>query len=221
MLRIILAALVLIALASNASARQRTSVLHPDCNITMPCEIRQAPRQARAGRVLRQAERTAPRRTERPQRAARVSRPASAAPAPTIAGYIEHTVVRPIQNAVRAVGRSVSLAGVVPTLAAKAREIQQSCGSAVISAVRHTYIRGTRRISLHASGHAVDMAGNPACIYERLRGWSGGYSVDYARVKHVHISLAEASGREMGSRFRHGGGRKKARRAAYASARER
>ncbi len=32
------------------------------------------------------------------------------------------------------------------------------------------------------------MKGNPNCIYSMLHGWPGGYSVDYASVKHVHIS---------------------------------
>lgn len=96
------------------------------------------------------------------------------------------------------------LAGVYAPLAAKAREIESACGSHVISGLRQTRVAGTRRWSLHASGHAVDMQGNPACIYARLRGWGGGYSVDYARVHHVHISLG---GREDGTRFAHRGGR--------------
>lgn len=91
----------------------------------------------------------------------------------------------------------------VPALTAKAQEIARSCGSKVISAFRpHALIAGTSRPSLHASGHAVDMAGNPACIYAHLSGWPGGYSVDYGVVRHVHISLG---GREDGARFVHGG----------------
>ena len=105
----------------------------------------------------------------------------------------------------RRVLRSESrLAGVYAPLAAKAREIEEACGSRVISGVRHTRIAGSRRWSLHASGRAVDMQGNPGCIYARLRGWSGGYSTDYGRVRHVHISLG---GREDGIRFAHRGGR--------------
>lgn len=94
--------------------------------------------------------------------------------------------------------------GVSAPLAAKAREIESACGSRVISGVRHTRVAGSRRWSLHASGRAVDMTGNPGCIYARLRGWSGGYSTDYARVHHVHISLG---GREDGIRFAHRSGR--------------
>lgn len=100
-----------------------------------------------------------------------------------------------------------SMAGVVPALAAKVAQIQSACpGAHVISAVRRTHIRGTRRLSLHATGEAVDMRGNPSCVYAQLRDWPGGYSTDYGRVKHIHISLA-ANGREAGLRFAHGGGK--------------
>lgn len=98
------------------------------------------------------------------------------------------------------------LAGVYAPLADKAREIEASCGSRVISGVRHTRVRGSGRWSLHASGKAIDMAGNPGCIYAHLRGWRGGYSTDYGRVKHVHISLG---GREDGARFAHYSGRRR------------
>lgn len=97
-----------------------------------------------------------------------------------------------------------SLSGVVSPLASKARQIVSACGSRVISGVRHTRVRGTGRMSLHASGRAVDLAGNPRCIYAHLRGWPGGYSTDYGRVHHVHVSYG---GREHGRRFVHGGGR--------------
>jgi hypothetical protein len=63
-------------------------------------------------------------------------------------------------------------------------------------------------MSLHASGRAIDIAGNPGCIYRHLAGWPGGYSTDYGRVGHVHVSLG---GREDGLRFVHGGGRRKVR----------
>lgn len=92
------------------------------------------------------------------------------------------------------------LAGVYAPLADKAREIEASCGSRVISGVRHTRVRGSGRWSLHSSGHAIDIAGNPGCIYARLRGFRGGYSIDYGRVLHVHISLG---GGEDGARFAH------------------
>lgn len=104
---------------------------------------------------------------------------------------------------------STSLAGVVAPLAGKVREIVGTCHSHIISAVRHTYVAGTHRISLHASGHAVDVAGNPGCIYRHLAGWTsrgGGYSRDYGAVHHVHVSFG---GREAGLVFsHHGGGRR-------------
>ena len=107
----------------------------------------------------------------------------------------------------RAARASTSMSGVVPALAAKVAQIQAACpGAHVISAIRHTRIRGTRRLSLHATGEAVDMRGNASCVYAQLRDWPGGYSTDYGRVKHIHISLA-ANGREAGLRFVHGGGK--------------
>lgn len=102
--------------------------------------------------------------------------------------------------------RSVSLSGVVPQLAAKAREIVETCGSKVISAVRNTRVRGSGRISLHASGRAVDLAGNPSCIQAMTRGWPGGMSTDYSSVRPVHYHLSYG-GREHGKRFAHYTGR--------------
>lgn len=96
--------------------------------------------------------------------------------------------------------RHVTLAGVVEPLRTKAAEIVSNCGSRVVSAVRHTRVIGSGRMSLHATGRAVDLAGNPRCIYAHLRRWRGGYSTDYARVRHVHISWG---GREHGIRFVH------------------
>src|SRR5436190_8885709 len=92
----------------------------------------------------------------------------------------------------------------VAALAAKVGEISSSCGSSVVSGVRHTHIANTRTLSLHATGQAVDIRGNPKCIYQHLSGWPGGYSTDYGRVQHVHISYS-AGGREWGIRFAHGG----------------
>lgn len=88
-------------------------------------------------------------------------------------------------------------------LQAKVDEIRSYCGSRVISAVRHTYVNGTHHISCHASGEAVDMSNNPHCIYAHLLDWQGGYSTDYARMGHVHISICA---REMRLHFVHGGG---------------
>jgi hypothetical protein len=108
---------------------------------------------------------------------------------------------------------SVSLAGVTPVLAAKAREIASACGSSIISAVSR---RGNR--SNHPIGRAVDMRGNPSCIYAHLKGWPGGYSTDYRAAGHVHISY-NPGGQEWGLRFAHGGHTHSATRIASARAR--
>jgi hypothetical protein len=94
-------------------------------------------------------------------------------------------------------GRSVSLAGVTPVLVAKTREIMSSCGSIVVSAVARRPNR-----SNHPIGRAVDLVGNPTCIYAHLKGWPGGYSTDYSAVRHVHISY-NPGGQEWGVRFAH------------------
>jgi hypothetical protein len=102
-------------------------------------------------------------------------------------------------------------------LQAKLASIQAACpGTHAISGIRHTRIAGTRRLSLHAQGKAVDVRGPYGCIYAQLKGWSGGYSTDAGRMQHIHISYDDAGGREMGLRFAHGGGRRHAWRNAYA-----
>lgn len=127
---------------------------------------------------------------------------------------VHRNIFRGFAEELRNAGPSKSLAGVVAPLAAKARQLQSICNARIISAVRHTYIAGTGgRLSLHASGRAVDIAGNPSCLYANLRNWPGGVSMDYGRVRHVHLSYAPG-GPEWGARFNHGGGR--ARRARYA-----
>jgi hypothetical protein len=96
---------------------------------------------------------------------------------------------------------SSSLGSVGGALSAKAHGIVSSCGSTVISGFRRgARVAGTNHPSLHASGRAVDIRGNPQCIYAHLHGWSGGFSTDYGSVQHVHISLG---GREDGMRFSH------------------
>lgn len=105
----------------------------------------------------------------------------------------------------RSHGRSVSYAGLPGPLAAKVNELKLNCGAVVISAHRPgARIAGTGRRSLHAIGRAVDMQGPSGCIYAHLQGWPGGYSTDYARMRHVHISYMPG-GQEWGSRFVHGG----------------
>jgi hypothetical protein len=108
---------------------------------------------------------------------------------------------RPMVAARRADGARVG--GLVAPLAEKVAQIAAACGTQVISGVRHTHVAGTGRMSLHASGQAADLRGNPGCVYRMLQGWAGGYSTDYGRVHHVHLSWG---GREQGLRFAHGGG---------------
>jgi len=107
--------------------------------------------------------------------------------------------------------------GLVGPLSAKLASIQSACpGTHAISGVRHTRIAGTRRMSLHAQGKAVDVRGPYGCIYGQLKGWTGGYSTDAGRAKHIHISYDDAGGREMGLRFAHGGSRSRSWRNSYA-----
>lgn len=97
--------------------------------------------------------------------------------------------------------QAAGLHGVYPPLARKAMQMERVCGAVVISGVRPgAHVYGTHRRSLHASGHAVDMRGNPGCMYGLLRGWPGGYSTDYRSVGHLHFSLG---GSEDGRRFAH------------------
>ena len=101
-------------------------------------------------------------------------------------------------------GNSVSLAGIVAPLRAKAQEIVRACGSRVVSAYRPGARIPTGKLSNHARHRAVDLRGNPSCIYAHLKGWPGGYSVDYARAPggpHVHVSYNRNM--EWGARFSH------------------
>lgn len=191
MLKYLLAVGVLCGLFSTAHARPQARQAHPDCNIVFPCEgVTTSARGERAVRAMGGFGTAT--KTYRP-RVARTEAPRRQRLAQRVAGTVTHAA----EN---------YSSGIVAPLAAKVAEIQSSCGSKVISGVRHTYVAGTRRVSLHASGKAVDMAGNPGCIYSHLAGWSGGYSTDYARMAHVHISYDASGGREMGIRFVHGGG---------------
>jgi hypothetical protein len=177
---------------ATAQARTRAPVLAPDCNVSMVCDVPGASGTTRPQRGRDAAlSRYAALPSGEPQlREALAYAPSSA----------------PLEREDGNVGRT-SMSGVVPALAAKVAQIQSVCpGAHVISTVRHTRIRGSGRLSLHATGEAVDMRGNPSCVYAQLRDWPGGYSTDYGRAQHIHISLA-ANGREAGLRFTHGGGR--------------
>lgn len=219
---IVLAMAFLVALVSTADARHRraaTVTAHPLCNIIMPCEgVVASPRGLRIEQTMPfgAAVKTYTPRHSRVQRHERVRTALYVAPRARH-GRTLIASVNPTQTMQPAVSAGVtprgkSLDGVIPVLASKVQEIVSSCGSTVISAVRHTFIAGTRTISQHASGTAVDVQGNPSCIYSMLKGWPGGYSIDYGRVNHVHISYG---GREHGARFAHGGGRHYSRRYAH------
>ena len=92
---------------------------------------------------------------------------------------------------------NTSLRGVAAPLAAKVREIQAVCGSTILSTINRRPNR-----SNHPAGRAVDLKGNPRCMYNLLRQWPGGYSTDYARAGHLHISYSPG-GQEWGARFVH------------------
>lgn len=126
------------------------------------------------------------------------------------------------REVMRALPRGRSLNGVVAPLADKVRQIVNACGSRIGSTIRCTRVAGTRRMSLHCSGKAVDVSGNPSCIYAHLRNWPGGYSTDYSSVRcggrrcpHVHISYDPQGKREWRARFVHRGGVKRTRYARY------
>ena len=214
MIRTITAVAALCALSSLAEARVRAPAVSPECNVTMPCigvdnpvHARQR-KQRRAEPAFSMMEPSTPRLTRRQQRALeRAQRNA-----------FEPAVSAPRTVASRAAAASEGYsAGLVGPLAAKLASIQASCpGTQAISGVRHTRIAGTRRMSLHAQGKAVDVRGPYGCIYAQLKSWSGGYSTDAGRVQHIHISYDDAGGREMGLRFAHGGHRRHSWRTAYA-----
>jgi hypothetical protein len=114
----------------------------------------------------------------------------------THTAYLVHRHREPVSSA-------VGIGGPPGQLQAKAHEIVSNCGSTIISGFRPgARIAGSGHASMHASGRAVDIKGNPHCIYSHLQGWPGGYSVDYGAVQHVHISLG---GFEDGVRFSHHG----------------
>lgn len=110
---------------------------------------------------------------------------------------------------------STSLARIVEPLKSKAEQIVRECRSRVVS----TDMRGGKTPN-HRQHRAVDIQGNPACIYRALAGWPGGYSTDYATAPggpHVHISYSRKH--EWGRRFAHTHGPRLAARTRLARAR--
>jgi hypothetical protein len=151
--------------------------LHPDCNILFPCESLPGP-------------------ISRQRRPVATPFPFTWATFPVFPD-IAREIAKPFSG--------LKVDGLVAPLAHEVAEIVSTCGSKLVSGVRHTFVAGTHRVSLHSFGEAADVTGNAPCIYSMLHSWPGGYSVDYNRVHHVHISY-EPGGREWGSHFVHGGG---------------
>lgn len=114
--------------------------------------------------------------------------------------HVKHRKARHHRKARAHRSGSLSLSGVVAPLASKVQEIVADCGSRIISARS-----GRANRSNHPIGRAVDIQGNPHCIYAHLQGWPGGYSTDYEtapNAKHVHVSY-NPGGMEWGLRFVH------------------
>ena len=78
--------------------------------------------------------------------------------------------------------------------------LQSQCGAKIISSVRPGARTPFGVQSCHATGQAVDMTGNYACMYSVLRSWPGGYTTDSGRCRHIHISSCRM---EYGLRFKH------------------
>lgn len=102
---------------------------------------------------------------------------------------------------------STSLARIVEPLKTKIETIIRECGSRVVSSDHRGGVTPN-----HRNHRAVDVSGNPQCIYSHLQDWPGGYSTDYNTapyIKHVHISYCPPQscrgGYEWGLRFAHAG----------------
>jgi hypothetical protein len=113
-------------------------------------------------------------------------------------------------------GHGPAVSDLTSALASKVSEIISACGARLTSGYRPgARVAGSGHPSLHSvyPARAADVAGNPSCIYSHLQGWQGGYSTDYGRVRHIHISFSPPgagylAGREWHARFGHyeGGG---------------
>lgn len=143
----------------------------------------------------------AQRMAKKPRKVVKAAQVRKTAPAATArAGQADETMPTPFGVKIPA---NKSLDGYPAPLAEKTREIVRVCGSRIVSTYRPgARVRGSGRVSLHASKRAVDVAGNPTCIRRLLDGWPGGMSSDYYRVGHYHFSYAPG-GREWGARFAH------------------
>ncbi len=86
---------------------------------------------------------------------------------------------------------AVSTRGVSAKLVNTMRYVRARCsGVRAVSGVRNTRTPAGR-ISLHATGHALDFRANSyKCAYRALKsaGWRSGMSRDGVRCRHIHIS---------------------------------
>ena len=111
-------------------------------------------------------------------------------------------------------GHGPAMSDLTPKLASKVSEVISACGARLTSGYRPgARVAGSGHPSLHSvyPARAADIAGDPSCIYGHLRGWQGGYSIDYGSVRHVHISFSPPgtgylAGREWHARFAHDAG---------------
>lgn len=116
---------------------------------------------------------------------------------PTIAGFIQSLFK---------VANHANLSKTPVELRTFLNRVQDTCGTVtVISGFRPgARVAGSGRVSLHASGKAVDyQIKDTVCALKVAKGWPGGHSTDYSRVNHFHISWAPGSG-EWKRRFVHG-----------------
>jgi hypothetical protein len=124
---------------------------------------------------------------------------------------MSHAARRGHRGYAHASGHGVSASDLIGTLQSKVSEIVSACGARLVSGYRPgARVAGSGHPSLHSvyPARAADMSGNPSCIYSHLQGWQGGYSIDYGRVRHVHISYSppgggDLAGREWHARFAH------------------
>lgn len=99
-----------------------------------------------------------------------------------------------------------SVSGSMPgQLRAFLNRVQAQCGHVTVISTfrRNAVVAGTRRRSCHAFGQAVDyQVRNPSCALRVAAGHRAlGHTVDYAAVRHFHVSSCR---QEAGARFRHG-----------------
>ena len=117
-----------------------------------------------------------------------------------------------VRNVLLAAGLALALtvpaqAGVNGKLMSAYRYVKARCaGVRVVSGVRRTRIRGSRRRSLHWTGNALDFrASSYRCAYRALRryGWRYGMSRDGSRCRHIHISYGGRHRERNGFRHRY------------------